>query len=370
MKESQLLKTILGMASTIGTLLCLSVFASAAIHPEQEWSYNHPRIHQLITVHEKVKPEVMAMEDVIGTAIGHDENGEPGIVVYVNQHGKHPAKSVRNIPSNLHGENITVELTEPFHAFTTSSVSHTVKQAAPIQLGTSGGWSYDLANGYCCGGTLGSLIKVGSTQYIMSNYHVFEADIVSGGNQKVSATGDPIIQPGLIDVGCSASKAQKVGSLRKISSLPNSNVDVSLAQVVPGMVNATGSILEIGTISSATIPASLNKAVKKSGRTSKLTHSIITGLNATVSVTYENECAGGTAFTKTFTGQIIIKNPSSSFLASGDSGSLMVEDVTINPKAVGLLFAGSTTLAVANPINDVLTYISGKLGGTASMVGN
>ena len=103
MKESQLLKTILGMASTIGTLLCLSVFASAAIHPEQEWSYNHPRIHQLITVHEKVKPEVMAMEDVIGTAIGHDENGEPGIVVYVNQHGKHPAKSVRNIPSNLHG---------------------------------------------------------------------------------------------------------------------------------------------------------------------------------------------------------------------------------------------------------------------------
>jgi len=25
---------------------------------------------------------------------------------------------------------------------------------------------------------------------------------------------------------------------------------------------------------------------------------------------------------------------------------------------------------VANPINDVLTYISGKLGGTASMVGN
>ena len=27
-------------------------------------------------------------------------------------------------------------------------VSHTAKQTAPILLGTSGGWSYDLANGY------------------------------------------------------------------------------------------------------------------------------------------------------------------------------------------------------------------------------
>ena len=32
------------------------------------------------------------------------------------------------------------------------------------------------------------------------------------------------------------------------------------------------------------------------------------GLNATISVTYGNECAGGTAFTKTFTGQIVISN--------------------------------------------------------------
>ena len=41
---------------------------------------------------------------------------------------------------------------------TTTAVSHTAKQTPPIQLGTSGGWRYDLANGYCCGGTLGSLI--------------------------------------------------------------------------------------------------------------------------------------------------------------------------------------------------------------------
>ena len=87
-------------------------------------------------------------------------------------------------------------------------------------------------------------------------------------------------------------------------------------------------------------------------------------MNATISVQYDNECAGGTAFTKTFTGQIVISNGGGAFLGSGDSGSLMVEDVATRPRAVGLLFAGSSTLAVANPINDVLTFFG------ATMVGN
>ena len=42
----------------------------------------------------------------------------------------------------------------------------------------------------------------------------------------------------------------------------------------------------------------------------------------------------------------------------------MVEDVTTNPRAVGLLFAGSSTTAIANPIGAVL----GQFGAT--MVGN
>jgi len=50
---------------------------------------------------------------------------------------------------------------------------------------------------------------------------------------------------------------------------------------------------------------------------------------------------GGSAFTKTFTGQIVVRNRGSHFLNSGDSGSLMVEDVATNPRAVGLLFAAA-----------------------------
>ena len=42
----------------------------------------------------------------------------------------------------------------------------------------------------------------------------------------------------------------------------------------------------------------------------------------------------------------------------------MVEDTTTNPRAVGLLFAGSSRLAVANPIDEVLSFMN------ASMVGN
>ena len=249
-------------------------------------------------------------------------------------------------------------------------MSHTARQTTPIQLGTSGGWRNDLANGYCCGGTLGSLIQVNGVQYIMSNYHVLESDIVSGGNSLVATTGQPVIQPGLIDVNCSSANAQTVGTLVKINSLPGSNVDVAIAQVTPGMVSASGSILGIGTISSNTVAATVNKAVKKSGRTTGTTSSSISGLNATISITYENECAGGTAFTKTFTGQIVISNSRSKFLAGGDSGSLMVENVTTNPRAIGLLYAGSTSTAIANPINEVLTFIGSQLGGTATMVGN
>jgi hypothetical protein len=202
------------------------------------------------------------------------------------------------------------------------------------------------------------------TRYVLSNYHVLEADIVNGGNSRVAVAGDPVIQPGLIDVACNANTAQNVANLSGIKSLPGSNVDAAIASIISGMVRTDGAILDVGTISATTIGASVNQLVKKSGRTTGLTRSRVTGLNATVSVTYENECAGGTAFTKTFTGQILVRNNGSRFLAGGDSGSLMVQDVTTNPRAVGLLFAGSSSIAVANPIGQVLSFLG------ATMVGN
>lgn len=320
------------------------------------------RVFEVMAVQDRHTPQLMQLPDVVGTATGLDETGAVVVKVYTER--EVPAS---RLPAQVDGVRVVQEVSGRFVAMKGGGggVSHTAKQTPPIQLGTSGGWRYDLANGYCCGGTLGALVQSGGTQYVLSNYHVFRADIVSGGNSRVATHGDPIIQPGLIDVNCNAANAQNVATLAGSASLPGSNVDAAIAQVIPGMVRTDGAILEVGTLSAQTVAAFVNQAVKKSGRTTGLTRSTVTGLNANVNIAYENECAGGSAFTKTFTGQIIVANKASRFLAGGDSGSLMVEDVSTNPRAVGLLFAGSTSLAVANPIGQVLSWIGG-----ATMVGN
>src|ERR1044071_2031894 len=277
----------------------------------------HAKVQVAMTLQERITREILKWPGVLGTAIGVSEAGQPELVVYVDRSAPVRAELIQStllqyvlIPARM-------ELTDKFVAYKTNGaqggntgISHTRSQKPPIELGTSGGWGSDQANGFCCGGTLGG-----------------------------------IIQPGLIDIRCNPHRAQNVGTLVKLNSLPWSNVDASLAQVEPGMVSSDGAILEIGPLSSQTSDAFLNQAVKKSGRTSGLTRSYITGLNATISVEYENECGGSEAFTKTFTGQILIANEGGSFLNSGDSGALMVEDIDTNPRAVGLLFAGSSTTA-------------------------
>jgi len=360
--------SIVGLALMAG--LFLFAFASSAGIPDDVLTTANPRVREVMAVQEDVTPELMSSEDILGTAVGQDDDGELTLIVYVDLDAKNLGEVVRAIPPELRGERVRIEITERFYAMAgkpgaTSGVSHKAKQTPPIQLGTSGGWGYDIANGYCCGGTLGSLVQIRGTPYILSNYHVLEADIVDGGNYppRVAQKDDPVVQPGLIDVACNAASAQNVATLSGIKSLPSSNVDAAIAQVIPGMVRTDGAILEIGTISRSTVAAFINQAVKKSGRTTGLTRSKISGLNATVSITYDNECAGGTAFTKTFTGQIVISNRASKFLNSGDSGSLMVEDVTSNPRAVGLLFAGSSSTAIANPIGEVLAFFGAAMVG-------
>ncbi|HMJ05221.1 MAG TPA: hypothetical protein VK474_03100 [Chthoniobacterales bacterium] len=341
-------------------------FSNSAASPPGLLDETHAAVRGVMAAQEQVTAQWMQQREVLGTAVGLDAAGNPALIVYVDRDAVDAAEIARSLPARVAGTGVRVELTDKFRAMAKpgGGVNHKTKQTPPIQLGTSGGWSKDLANGYCCGGTLGSLVLIGGVQHILSNYHVFEADTVSGGNGTVATTGDPIIQPGLIDINCTAANGQTVATLVKKSSLPNSNVDCSVAKVSSGMVASNGSILEIGPISSATVAAALNQAVKKSGRTTGFTRSTISGLNATVSITYENECAGGTAFTKTFTGQIVIANRGSKFLDSGDSGSLMVEDVATKPRAVGLLFAGSTSTAIANPINQVLSFLGATMVGT------
>lgn len=243
---------------------------------------------------------------------------------------------------------------------------HKARQARPIPLGVSGGNSADIANGFCCSGTLGALVTDGRKQFILSNTHVFAGDAAIGGNGRIAAVGDDINQSGLIDVGCQVIPGDMVADLTDWARFGADNVDAAIAEVRAGQVAADGSILEIGPIANTTAQAFVGQAVKKSGRTTGFTRSSVSALNATINVGYTDECAGQ-SFTVRYTGQIVISNKGSRFLNSGDSGSLMVEDVAVNPRAVGLLYAGSSSTAIANPIDDVLARFNvDMVGGPAS----
>jgi hypothetical protein len=315
-----------------------------------------------IRVQEAHTAALMRTPGIVGTAITADAAGRPAIMVLTES-----AMGSR-LPATIDGYSVIEEVSGKITAYKGGGggVSHTAKQTLPIQLGTSGGNVNDIANGFCCSGTLGSLVHIGTTQYILSNSHVFAGDVVAGGNGRVAQIGDDVNQPGLVDNNCSSANTNIVADVSSLSTLyppaTTPNVDCAIAQVRSGAVSTNGAILEVGTLSANTVAASVGQAVKKSGRTTGLSRGSISAINGTVSVGYEDECAG-TGFTKTFTGQILVGQHNSSFLGSGDSGSLMVEDVTTNPRAVGLLYAGSRSTAVANPIGDVLSHLG------ASMVG-
>ncbi len=224
---------------------------NAPLAPQTEdvglFTASNPMVQSVMAVQDRHTARLMADPEIIGTATTLTDDGRLAVMVLATTD-----KAAKGIPSELDGVPVVVHRTDKIVAMKTTAVSHTAKQTPPIQLGTSGGWRYDLANGYCCGGTLGSLIQVGGQKRILSNYHVFEADIVAGGNSRVATTGDYVIQPGLIDVGCIAASAQNVATLVVSHSLPNNNVDCSSATIITGMVRDDGAILEVGTISATT----------------------------------------------------------------------------------------------------------------------
>jgi hypothetical protein len=326
---------------------------------------------QAIAAHNRAIPDLLKMEIVAGTAIGADDKGMPVVKIYTTR-----AVARGQLPETIDGLPVVIEETGPIKAYKGpggGDNSGQLPQSAPVKMGTSGGWRFDLANGFCCGGTLGSLVQKGGTKYVLSNYHVLYADIVNGGNSRTAQPGDPVIQPGLIDVQCNANNSLNIASLvANGGTLPDPGnpdaVDAAIASVTSGMVDETGAILNVGTISASTLNASVGLAVKKMGRTTGLTRSSISAINGAFSIQYENECAGGASFVQSYQGQVVISNARCRFQNGGDSGSLLVEDVTTHPRAVGLCFAGSVTcnqtaIAIANPIGDVLS----KLGAT--MVG-
>lgn len=223
-------------------------------------------------------------------------------------------------------------------------------------LGVSGGNVNDSTRRFCCSGTLGALVTDGTNQYILSNNHV-----LGRGDQAVA--GDDVSQPGLIDSNCNI--ATVVADYTGAAPL-GSNVDAAVAQLRPGQMDSSGFIEDIGVPSSTTVNPSVGLSVAKSGRTTGFTTGTISSINTSVNVQYTRDCGGGKKFTVSYTGQVVIN--STTFSAGGDSGSLIVTNNSAhNP--VALLFAGSSSATIANPIGQVLSRLQTALGRNFTFVG-
>ena len=229
-------------------------------------------------------------------------------------------------------------------------------QKRNTHFGVSGGNVNDASRSFCCSGTLGSLVTDGTTQYILSNNHVL-------GRSDGATAGEDISQPGLIDNGCRV--ATLVGDFTIASPL-GSNVDAAIAQLRPGAMDSTGFIEDIGVPSRSVVAPSVGLSVAKSGRTTGFTTGTISSINTSVSVQYQGGCNSGKKFTVSYTNQVVIN--SSTFSAGGDSGSLIVSNSGHNP--VALLFAGSSTSTIGNPVGLVLSRLSAVLGRTLTFVGS
>lgn len=274
----------------------------------------------------------------------------------------------------LNGENLN-----------SSPLTNQEQQKGVVQMGSSGGNNNDydtlkdsrgitnISN--CCGGTLGALVEDASgTRYILSNNHVLaESD--------QARDGDSIIQPGLIDGGCTpfgqdGATARPVATLSAFAPLAaaQTNVDAAIARIDPNVLDGSGAILHIGPQQSGGLsalppaggtgePISANSfataplRVVKSGRTTGLTCSTVESISQNVLVDYFKDCAETTRYLrKVYTNQISIGG--NNFTDAGDSGALIMD--ASNAQPVGLFYASGSGVSLASPIGDVLAEMAAQ----------
>jgi len=207
-----------------------------------------------------------------------------------------------------------------------------VKPGGTLQCGTSTGNNLE-----CAAGTIGAVVLKGSTKYLLSNNHVYA-------RENAASIGEREDAPGRYDGHPKCAVTPQCGTLSQFVNINfggNNTIDCAIALMStsnPTAVTQSGGY----TASSTVVSPSVGLAVKKSSRTSGLTHSTIQAINVTIQVGY----SAGTA---TFNNQIMVD---AQFIRSGDSGSLMVTETGNNP--VGLCFAGGSGGAFANVIGPVL----------------
>ena len=308
-------------------------------------------IHTVIAVHKRRSAELLRIPGVVGTAVGLLPNGKLGLKVLLARHG------VTGLPSVLDGIPVAAQVTGMIVAF-----SDPTTRQRPAPLGFSVGHPAITA------GSIGARVVDGSGNvYVLSNNHVLA-------NSNDANIGDAALQPGPYDGG--TAPADQIGTLAAFNTIDFSGgantIDAAIARSsTTNLDNATPADDGYGAPNAAIFgdangdgafddeTALLGLNVQKYGRTTKLTHGQITGINATVTVCYE-VFFGFCIKSAQFVDQLVIEP--GTFSGGGDSGSLIVtDDGSKNP--VALLFAGSSAQTIANRIDLVLNRFGVHVDG-------
>jgi len=308
-------------------------------------------IHAVLAVHKRHSAALLRLPGVVGTAVGLLPNGKAGLKVLL------ASPDVRGLPSALEGIPVVTQVTGMLVAF---SDPRTRQRPAPL--------GFSVGHPAITAGSIGARVVDGSgTVYVLSNNHVLA-------NSNDASIGDAALQPGPYDGG--TAPADQIGTLTAFNTIDfsggDNTIDAAIARsTTSNLGNATPTDDGYGA-PSATIFGDANSDhvfddvatllglnVEKYGRTTKLTHGQITGINATVTVCYE-VFFGFCIKAARFVDQLVIEP--GTFSGGGDSGSLIVTDDG-NKNPVALLFAGSSTQTIANRIDLVLNQFGVTVDG-------
>jgi len=290
------------------------------------------KLQSAIQIQNQFTNDFLEKPGIVGVGTGIDADGNPKIVVYAVNSKK--AKEAK-LPSHAEGIPVKAKVTGMFVAG-----SDPTTRARPAPVGFSMGHPDITA------GTYGARVKDGSGNvYALSNNHVL-ADVNN------ASIGDNILQPGPTDGGTNPD--DKIGELADYEPIDFDNVnymDAAIASSSTSNLDASTPSDAYGVPGTTTKSASVGMAVQKYGRTTQHTTGEVAEINVSVSVCYETAGPFNCKSAAQFEDQIGITP--GDFSDGGDSGSLIVTDDS-NKNPVGLLFAGSDTRTLANPIDRVL----------------
>jgi hypothetical protein len=291
---------------------------------------------------------------VVGTAVARGPSGQAVVKVYVT------ALGTAALPQTVAGVPVNVEVTAPFVSYADPPLGMALAEEdkeidpkanfpRPVPIGVSTGHPGVTA------GTIGARVTDGLQVFALSNNHIFA-------NNNSGRAGDNFLQPGVADGGRNPEDA--LGTLYDFEPIgwcggitcPLNKLDAALALTTVDDLGTATPENGYGSPRSETMEATLGMKVQKYGRTTGHTVGRVTGINATIDVNYR-------AGTARFEEQIIIS--SGDFSTGGDSGSLVVTKglLAADRRPVGLLFAGSSTNTIANPIDLVLDRFGVRVDG-------